>query len=268
MAGLRGVFLLTPLYVVLLGYGDTISSGDAPPPLPPGLRGGAQDGKPCTCPYCEASDVRVVDSRDAVEGIRRRRECHLCGQRFTTMEQVQVAALLVAKHRRPPGAPQSREGARRRQLACRQNAPLWWRRDGLVVAVEREVERMGRAEVPSALIGELGDGAVAGAGPRGVRALRQHLYRDFQDIENFATEVESLRQAPAAAVPAARRCRRNCLCRSTGGLGRRDGGHGARRGDGRSRRRRGSHTNTPGARLGARRQSRHGRCANYSNFGP
>ena len=40
-----------------------------------------------------------MDSRVAEEGraIRRRRECELCGQRFTTFERVENAPLLVAK---------------------------------------------------------------------------------------------------------------------------------------------------------------------------
>lgn len=41
-----------------------------------------------TCPYCNAPDTRVIDSRPASEGgaIRRRRECENCGRRFTTYE--------------------------------------------------------------------------------------------------------------------------------------------------------------------------------------
>ncbi len=149
------------------------------------------------CPYCDHPDVRVVDSRDAVEGIRRRRECHLCGQRFTTMEQVQAAALLVAKHdgrREPFNREKVHTGV---LLACAKRPVSVEDIDGLVVAVEREVERLGRAEVPSALIGELV--------MEQLRALDwvayvrfASIYRNFQDIDRFALEVESLRQAPAA----------------------------------------------------------------------
>ena len=39
------------------------------------------------CPHCKSADHRVVDTRGAGDGIRRRRECHQCGGRFTTYEQ-------------------------------------------------------------------------------------------------------------------------------------------------------------------------------------
>ena len=152
------------------------------------------------CPYCEHPDVRVVDSRDAAEGIRRRRECHRCGQRFTTMEQVQAAALLVAKHdgrREPFSREKVHAGV---QLACAKRPLSVEDVDGLVVAVEREVERLGRSEVPSALIGELVMEQLR-ALDRVAYVRFASIYRDFQDIENFATEVESLRQAPAVAGP-------------------------------------------------------------------
>src|SRR5205807_2527715 len=51
------------------------------------------------CPSCGHDEDRVVDSRVAEEGraIRRRRECEVCNQRFTTFERVENAPLLVAK---------------------------------------------------------------------------------------------------------------------------------------------------------------------------
>lgn len=52
------------------------------------------------CPYCPADDDRVIDSRPAEGGaaIRRRRECQACGQRFSTYERLEHAALSVRKH--------------------------------------------------------------------------------------------------------------------------------------------------------------------------
>ena len=49
------------------------------------------------CPYCGHKDSHVIDSRDAGDGIRRRRECLQCGLRFTTYERVQTTALMVVK---------------------------------------------------------------------------------------------------------------------------------------------------------------------------
>ncbi|MCJ7831494.1 MAG: transcriptional repressor NrdR, partial [Dehalococcoidia bacterium] len=49
------------------------------------------------CPYCGFEDSKVIDSRDAEDGVRRRRECISCGERFTTYERAQVTGLLVVK---------------------------------------------------------------------------------------------------------------------------------------------------------------------------
>src|SRR5919112_176366 len=51
------------------------------------------------CPACGNSDDKVVDSRTADDdhAIRRRRECLVCGRRFTTFERLEEAALVVAK---------------------------------------------------------------------------------------------------------------------------------------------------------------------------
>lgn len=48
------------------------------------------------CPYCE-SDSRVVDSRAASDGVRRRRVCHACRRRFTTYERLGSPAIRVLK---------------------------------------------------------------------------------------------------------------------------------------------------------------------------
>jgi transcriptional repressor NrdR len=44
------------------------------------------------CPYCQHLDLKVNDSRDALEknAIRRRRECLNCLRRFTTFETIEL----------------------------------------------------------------------------------------------------------------------------------------------------------------------------------
>lgn len=45
------------------------------------------------CPFCQSEDLKVIDSRNAIDAnaIRRRRECQECGKRFTTFETVELA---------------------------------------------------------------------------------------------------------------------------------------------------------------------------------
>jgi transcriptional repressor NrdR len=51
------------------------------------------------CPSCQTNDSKVIDSREADEGmsIRRRRSCLQCNQRFTTYERIEEVPLVVLK---------------------------------------------------------------------------------------------------------------------------------------------------------------------------
>ncbi len=51
------------------------------------------------CPYCNAIDTKVIDSRLAAEGsqVRRRRQCVECGERFTTFEVIEVVMPRIIK---------------------------------------------------------------------------------------------------------------------------------------------------------------------------
>ena len=51
------------------------------------------------CPFCKAPDTRVVDSRLASEGdqVRRRRECVVCSERFTTYETAELSMPRIVK---------------------------------------------------------------------------------------------------------------------------------------------------------------------------
>ena len=51
------------------------------------------------CLYCDCTESKVIDSRssDDRKSIRRRRECTLCGRRFTTYETIEVTPVLVVK---------------------------------------------------------------------------------------------------------------------------------------------------------------------------
>jgi transcriptional repressor NrdR len=51
------------------------------------------------CPYCKSTEDRVIDSREAEDGlaVRRRRECGSCGKRYTTFERFESPILMVVK---------------------------------------------------------------------------------------------------------------------------------------------------------------------------
>ena len=51
------------------------------------------------CPFCNAADTKVIDSRLANEGnsVRRRRECLTCSERFTTFESAELVMPRIIK---------------------------------------------------------------------------------------------------------------------------------------------------------------------------
>ncbi|WP_159803130.1 transcriptional regulator NrdR [Arthrobacter zhaoguopingii] len=143
------------------------------------------------CPYCRNSDSRVVDSRLADDGsaIRRRRQCHTCGRRFTTVE---TTSLSVIK-RSGAGEPFSRgkviNGVRK---AC-QGRPVT--EDDLALLaqeVEESVRASGVAEIDAHEVG------LAILGP--LRKLDQiaylrfaSVYQGFESLEDFEEAIATLR---------------------------------------------------------------------------
>ncbi len=143
------------------------------------------------CPYCGHPDSRVIDTREVGESIRRRRECQECHQRFTTYEQIAPVNLLVVKRdgRREPFDRQKLfEGIRR---ACTKRPVSTETIEQMVSNIETNLYNLGKAEVPSRLIGEMV-----------IERLREvdevayvrfaSVYRSFADLETLKREVDNL----------------------------------------------------------------------------
>ena len=147
------------------------------------------------CPYCDHDESRVTDSREASDGVRRRRECGRCGLRFTTVERVQTTSLLVVKRdgrREEFIADKVRSGV---LYACTKRPVSVEAIDGLVEQVERGLSKLGRAEVPGAVIGQMVMEELKTLDH--VAYVRfASVYRNFTDPESFAKEVEALQQEP------------------------------------------------------------------------
>ena len=145
------------------------------------------------CPYCSHADSRVVDSREARDGIeiRRRRECNACGRRFTTYERVEEAPASVIK----------RDGRRetfdRHKLlaglltACEKRPVPRAKLEHITDLVEAEMSSRGDREMSSEEIGNLVI--------EQLRDLDQvayvrfaSVYRRFEDVNQFMQELKKL----------------------------------------------------------------------------
>jgi transcriptional repressor NrdR len=143
------------------------------------------------CPYCGFHDSKVVDSRDVNDSIRRRRECLSCGSRFTTYERLQPVGLFVIKK------DGRREEFSRQKLltgirkACEKRPLPTGAVEKLADDIEAELYQMGKAEIPSAIIG---DRVMAGLRNLDhVAYIRfASVYRDFTDITVLKQEVDTL----------------------------------------------------------------------------
>ncbi|MBI2872323.1 MAG: transcriptional repressor NrdR [Chloroflexi bacterium] len=152
------------------------------------------------CPHCGNPESRVIDSREATDGIRRRRECVACGLRFTTYERVQTAALVVAKRdgRREPFIRDKLLSSIR--LACAKRPMPIGTLEKLVDEIEGQLQGLGRAEIPSSLIGEMVIERLKRLDT--VAYIRfASVYRDFDDLTQFQEEIAALQQARAQAPP-------------------------------------------------------------------
>ena len=150
------------------------------------------------CPLCNHDDSKVIDSRDAGDGIRRRRECLGCDGRFTTYEQVQVRELMVVKR------DGRREDLDREKLvagitkACAKRPLPTGSIDKLVQEIEMAVVDSGRREVSSEAIGQLVMEKLKEM-DRVAYIRYASIYRDFKDVETFREEIDSLLEPPSRA---------------------------------------------------------------------
>jgi transcriptional repressor NrdR len=153
------------------------------------------------CPFCAHLEDKVVDSREAQEGLatRRRRECLRCGRRFTTYERIEDVLPSVVKkdgRREPFDRAKIVDGVRR---ACQKRPVSAEQIEALVSGVERAVMESGEREIRTTAVGE--------AVMERLRALDQvayvrfaSVYRAFRDVDEFMSELEGLvRKAPGGS---------------------------------------------------------------------
>ncbi|MGI5988788.1 MAG: transcriptional regulator NrdR [Lachnospiraceae bacterium] len=145
------------------------------------------------CPYCGAEDTKVIDSRPTEDGsIRRRRQCVVCGRRFTTYERLEMTPLIVIKKdktREPFDRNKVYAGVMR---SCYKTQVTQSEMIKLTDEVESELMAMDKQEIPSSVIGDLV--------MKKLKALNEvayvrfaSVYREFKDVESFMEEVSSMK---------------------------------------------------------------------------
>ena len=143
------------------------------------------------CPFCGYHDSKVIDSRDANDGIRRRRQCLSCASRFTTYERLQPINLFVIKK------DQRREQFSKEKLltgirkACEKRPLAAGTVDKLADDIEAGLYHQGKPEIPSAVIGDMVMQRLKNLDY--IAYIRfASVYREFADITALKHEIDSL----------------------------------------------------------------------------
>jgi transcriptional repressor NrdR len=145
------------------------------------------------CPFCGASDDRVVDSRESREGevIRRRRECVPCGRRFTSYETIEEIPYMAIKN------DGRREAFDRKKLraglakACEKRPVPGARLDAIVDEIETLLHDSEEREIATRRIGALVMERLRDLDK--VAYVRfASVYRKFEDVDEFLHELKDL----------------------------------------------------------------------------
>lgn len=146
------------------------------------------------CPFCNSRDSRVIDTREVTDGIRRRRECQECEQRFTTYERIATVNLLVVKRDDKRREEFSRDKLlRSMRLACSKRPVSAEQIEEAAREIEAELYSQARSEVDSLTIGEMVMERLQQLDE--VAYVRYaSVYRRFQGVDVMADEIEALQR--------------------------------------------------------------------------
>ncbi|MCF7512295.1 transcriptional regulator NrdR [Pseudoalteromonas sp. L23] len=145
------------------------------------------------CPFCTAKDTKVIDSRLVASGhqVRRRRECILCHERFTTFEGAELLMPRVIKQdgtREPFNEDKLLNGMHR---ALEKRPVSTEQIEEVVHQIKSQIRGTGEREVPSGMIGECIMEALKKLDK--VAYVRfASVYRSFEDIREFGEEIARL----------------------------------------------------------------------------
>lgn len=145
------------------------------------------------CPFCSAQETKVIDSRLVAEGhqVRRRRECVICHERFTTFENAELVMPRVIKRdgsREPFNEDKLRAGLQR---ALEKRPVSTERVEEVILSLKSALRATGEREVSSEFLGNLIMDALKELDK--VAYVRfASVYRSFEDIREFGEEIARL----------------------------------------------------------------------------
>jgi transcriptional repressor NrdR len=140
------------------------------------------------CPYCQYDQSKVIDTtHDAHGGVRRRRECEspTCRQRFSTYERTILATPLIIKEDGNREEFDREKLVRGIRIACAKRPVSAADIERLVGEIESSLQRMGRAEVSSRIVGDMV--------VKGLKELDQIAYVRYAIVYLHLDDLQAIR---------------------------------------------------------------------------
>ena len=147
------------------------------------------------CPFCSATDTKVIDSRLVAEGhqVRRRRECTECHERFTTFEGAELVMPRVIKRdgSRQPFDEEKLQGGMLRAVEKR---PVSMDEiEQALSKIKSTLRATGEREVPSEMVRNLMMEQLMSLDK--VAYIRfASVYRAFEDVSEFGEAIAKLQK--------------------------------------------------------------------------
>jgi transcriptional repressor NrdR len=145
------------------------------------------------CPFCHAEETKVMDSRLVADGaqVRRRRQCMVCQERFTTFETAELVMPMLVK--RDGRREMFRvDNLRAGMLRALEKRPV--SADSLedaMVAILQKIRRHGEREIDSRQVGDWVMEQLYGLDH--VAYVRfASVYKRFEDVSDFREAIEKM----------------------------------------------------------------------------
>jgi transcriptional repressor NrdR len=144
------------------------------------------------CPYCKHHDSKVLDtSHDSHGGIRRRRECLKCRQRFSSYERPILATPLIIKQDGAREEFDREKLARGIRISCAKRPVSAADIERMIGHVETQLQKLGKAEVSSRIVGDLVMSTLKETDQ--IAYIRYAIvYLGLDDLQSIRTEIDQL----------------------------------------------------------------------------
>ena len=149
------------------------------------------------CPFCQSDQSKVLDTtHDQRGGVRRRRECESCGQRFSTYERPILATPLIVKRDGTREEFDREKLAKGIRIACAKRPISADAIERLVGEIEAHLQRMGKEEVSARVVGDM---VIAGLKELDHIAYIRYasVYLRMDDLRSIRNEIDRLLEGPS-----------------------------------------------------------------------